>query len=39
LGKYLDPEDVSPDQAIPDPLVHEKLVEGAEADSNGAKKS
>jgi hypothetical protein len=29
LGKYLDPEDVSPDQAIHDPQVHKKLVEGA----------
>jgi hypothetical protein len=28
LGKYLDPEDVSPDQTIHDPLVHKKLVEG-----------
>jgi hypothetical protein len=29
LGKYLDPEDVSPDETIRDPLVHKKLVEGA----------
>jgi hypothetical protein len=37
LGKYLDPEDVSPDQTIHDPLVHKKLVDGgAQADGIGA---